>query len=225
MSQHTTQLSSTTSLCPTCLERVPGTYEARDDAVYLTRSCPDHGTSSRKVWESLDHWEWASDFGPANETEASEDLTVDGDHTCLAVVEITQDCNLACSYCFAGSGPGSEQLPFEHVVDLLETVREEGGTRPIQFSDGEPTVHDRLPDLVERAREMGFEHIEVNTNGIALAQREGYAERLAEAGVTAIYLQFDGVTESRGSRSSSGSRTKRSSRLSHSVPGRITVSN
>jgi uncharacterized radical SAM superfamily Fe-S cluster-containing enzyme len=194
VSQHHTQLSSTTSLCPTCLERVPGTYEAQDDAVYLTRSCPDHGTSSRKVWGSLDHWEWASDFGPPNETDASEDLTVDGDHACLAVVEITHDCNLSCSYCFAGSGPGGEQLPFEHMVDLLETVRKEGGTRPIQFSGGEPTVHDCLPDLVERAREMGFEHIEVNTNGIALAQREGYAKRLAEAGVTAIYLQFDGVT-------------------------------
>lgn len=194
MSQGSPQLSSTTSLCPTCLERVPGAYEARNNAVYLTRSCPEHGTSSRKVWESLDHWEWASDFGPANETDASEDLTVDGDHACLAVVEITQDCNLSCSYCFANSGPGGKQLSFEAVIDLLDTVRKEGGTRPIQFSGGEPTVHDDLPGLIEEAREMGFEHIEVNTNGIELARQEGYAERLADVGVTAIYLQFDGVT-------------------------------
>jgi uncharacterized radical SAM superfamily Fe-S cluster-containing enzyme len=194
VSHGSTYLSSTTSLCPTCLERVPGAYETRDDAVYLTRSCPEHRTTSRRVWESLDHWEWASDFGPTNERDASEDLTVDGDHACLAVVEITQDCNLSCSYCFASSGPGGTQLPFENVVGLLDTVRKEGGTRPIQFSGGEPTVHDQLPELVEQAREMGFEHIEVNTNGINLAHREGYAERLADAGVTAIYLQFDGIT-------------------------------
>lgn len=157
-------------------------------------ACPDHGTSSRKVWESLDHWEWARDFGPTNETDVGEDLTIDGDHACLAVVEITQDCNLSCSYCFASSGPGGSQRPFEDVIDLLETVREESGTRPIQFSGGEPTVHDELPELVEHAREMGFEHIEVNTNGINLVRQEGYAERLADAGVTAIYLQFDDVT-------------------------------
>ncbi|WP_255152784.1 radical SAM protein [Halorarius halobius] len=217
MSEERTHLSSTTSLCPTCLERVPGTYEARDDAVFLRRSCPDHGTTSRKVWESLDHWRWARQFGP--ETDVADDggsdtgdptsdtgccsggtcssgggLRVDGDHACLAVVEITQDCNLSCSYCFASSGPGGKQLPFDEVVDLLDTVRAEGGTRPIQFSGGEPTVHDDLPELVERAREMGFEHVEVNTNGIELATQQGYAERLADAGVTAIYLQFDGVT-------------------------------
>lgn len=194
MSQDRSQLSSTTSLCPTCLERVPGVYEARDGAVYLTRQCPEHGESSRQVWTSLDHWEWADEFGPDAGTAASDDLTVDGDHACLAVVEITQDCNLSCSYCFASSGPGGKQLPVEDVVDLLETIRDKGGPRPIQFSGGEPTVHDDLPDLVEHARRMGFEHVEVNTNGINLARRTGYAEQLADAGVTAIYLQFDGVT-------------------------------
>jgi len=194
VSQPQTELATTTSLCPTCLERVDGTYVARDDSVYLTRSCPDHGETSRKVWESLEHWEWAGDFGPSNDGDVSDDLSVDGDHACLAVVEITQDCNLSCSYCFASSGPGGKQLSFEEVRDLLETVREEGGTRPIQFSGGEPTVHDDLVDLVAEAQEMGFEHVEVNTNGIELANRDGFADELADAGVTAIYLQFDGVT-------------------------------
>ena len=194
MSQRSTQLTPTTSLCPTCLERVPGAYEARDDAVYLERSCPDHGTTSRKVWESFDHWEWASAFGPATESEPSEALTVDGEHACLAVVEITQDCNLSCSYCFASSGPGGTHLPYEDVIDLLETVQNEGGARPIQFSGGEPTVHPQLPALIHDAREMGFGHVEVNTNGITLATQDGYAEQLADAGVTAIYLQFDGLT-------------------------------
>lgn len=194
MSKDETQISATTSLCPTCLTRVPGVYERRNNAVYLTRSCPDHGTASHKVWDSLDHWEWANDFGPTNETEASEELTVDGDHACLAVIEVTQDCNLSCSYCFASSGPGGTQLPFEAVIDRLDTVRNAGGTRPIQFSGGEPTVRDDLSELVETARKMGFDHIEVNTNGIELAHTEGYAERLATAGVTAVYLQFDGLT-------------------------------
>jgi uncharacterized radical SAM superfamily Fe-S cluster-containing enzyme len=185
-------LAETTSLCPTCLERVPGCYESRDGAVHLTRTCPDHGTTSREVWGSLDHWEWAADLDP--DYGADGDLTVDGDHACLAVVEVTQDCNLSCSYCFAGSGPGGKQRAPEDVIALLEVVREEAGTRPIQFSGGEPTVRDDLPALVERAVQMGFDHVQVNTNGIRVAREDGYAQRLADAGVTALYLQFDGLT-------------------------------
>ena len=194
-------LATTTSLCPTCLDRVPGEYVAQDEAVYLTRDCPDHGTASRKVWGSVDHWEWAGEFGPTVDGDPGEgdpvgtdgDLTVDNDHACLAVVEVTQDCNLSCSYCFASSGPGGKHRSFEGVVDLLETVKKTGGTRPVQFSGGEPTVREDLPALVERAREMGFEHVQVNTNGLKLATVEGYAGTLAEAGVTAVYLQFDGL--------------------------------
>ncbi|MFB6303027.1 MAG: radical SAM protein [Haloferacaceae archaeon] len=219
MSREPPRLASTTSLCPRCLEPVPGHYEARGGDVYLARTCPDHGGSSRQVWGSIDHWEWVREFGPTVEGDPDTgapdccgtggdcgtrddtapdpdtgDLTVDNDHACLAVVEVTEDCNLSCSYCFASSGPGGRERPFEEVVDLFDTVRRGGGPRPLQLSGGEPTVRDDLPALIERAREMGFEHVQVNTNGLRLAGEDGYAERLADAGLTAIYLQFDGLS-------------------------------
>ncbi len=184
--------SETTSLCPECLEPVPGRYEAGDDGVYLARECETHGATDRKVWDSVAHWEWAAGVGPP--TEHTGDLTVENDHACLAVVEVTSDCNLSCSYCYASSGPGGTHRSQAAVVDLLETVQADGGPRPIQFSGGEPTVRDDLPDLVETARGMGFEHVQINSNGLRLAREDGYAERLADAGVTAIYLQFDGLT-------------------------------
>lgn len=55
MADQRRSLSSTTSLCPQCLDRVPGAYETDKESVYLTRTCPDHGTVTRKVWKSLDH--------------------------------------------------------------------------------------------------------------------------------------------------------------------------
>jgi uncharacterized radical SAM superfamily Fe-S cluster-containing enzyme len=195
MSRQSTRLSSTTSLCPDCLERVPGHYEARDGAVHLTRTCEEHGTTSRNVWGSLDHWEWAGQLGPEFEFDGDADFTVENDHACLAVVEVTQDCNLSCSFCFVSSGPGGKQLSQSEIVDRLETVKAGGGPRPIQFSGGEPTVREDLPELVETATEMGFEHVQINTNGLRLAHEEGYAGELADAGVTAIYLQFDGLEE------------------------------
>jgi uncharacterized radical SAM superfamily Fe-S cluster-containing enzyme len=185
-------LATATSLCPDCLERVPGRYERRDGGVFLTRECPTHGTASRRVWGSFDHWEWAADFGP-DPVHDGGDLTVDPDHACLAVVEVTEDCNLSCSYCFASSGPGGTHRSRETVEAMLDTVADAGG-RPVQFSGGEPTVRDDLPALVESARERGIDHVEVNTNGIRLATEDGYARRLADAGVTALYLQFDGLT-------------------------------
>lgn len=194
MGAEETGLGSTTSLCPECLERVPGEYEERDDSVHLRRECPEHGGFDRVVWDSADHWRWAETFQPDAEFDPTGDLTVDNDHACLAVVEVTQDCNLSCAYCFASSGPGGRELPYEEVIGLLETIVDSGGPRPIQFSGGEPTIRDDLPELVAAAREMGFEHIQINTNGIVLADQAGYAETLVEAGATAIYLQFDGLT-------------------------------
>lgn len=189
------QLASTTSLCPDCLERVPGHYEARDGEVYLTRTCDDHGTTSRKVWGAVDHWEWAGGLGPEFDDDGESDFTVENDHACLAVVEVTEDCNLSCSFCFASSGPGGAHRSKAEVVELLETVRKGGGPRPIQFSGGEPTVRDDLPELVETATDMGFEHVQVNTNGIRFAHEDGYAAALADVGVTAVYLQFDGLED------------------------------
>ena len=179
----------TTSLCPTCLEPAPGRYVEQEGRVRLERTCPEHGGSSEPVWANAEHWAWAKGYGPPELPEG--DLQVANQHACLAVVEVTQGCNL-CSFCFASSGPGGEHLPREEVIELLEVVRSDGGPRPIQFSGGEPTIRDDLPELVAQARGMGFEHIEVNTNGIRLAQEEGYAQELSEAGVSAIYLQFDG---------------------------------
>ena len=185
------ELATTTSLCPDCLEPVPGRYERRAEGVFLTRECSDHGTVSRQVWGSFDHWEWAAEFGPSP-THDGGDLTVDPDHACLAVVEVTDDCNLSCSFCFASSGPGGDHRSTAELDALLDTVVEAGG-RPIQFSGGEPTVRDDLPELVTRARDRGIDHVEVNTNGIRLATEDGYARTLADAGVTAVYLQFDGL--------------------------------
>jgi uncharacterized radical SAM superfamily Fe-S cluster-containing enzyme len=189
-------LAETTSLCPDCLERVPGRYEVRGDRVHLARDCPDHGATSREVWGSVDHWEWAHEMaaGPAPTPEPEGEFAVDNDHACLAVVEVTEDCNLSCSFCFASSGPGGAHRPREEIIDLLATVKADGGPRPVQFSGGEPTVRDDLPELVELATDMGFEHIQVNTNGLRLATDDGYARQLADAGVTAVYLQFDGLT-------------------------------
>ncbi len=78
----------------------------------------------------------------------------------------------------------------------MQTLR---GLRPvpctsIQFTGGEPTIHPDFLRIIATAREMGFSHIQIATNGLKIADRD-FARRCQEAGLHTLYLQFDGVGE------------------------------
>ncbi len=68
-------------------------------------------------------------------------------------------------------------------------------TPGIQYSGGEPTVREDLVDLIKLAKEEGFVHTQIATNGIALANSLQLVKDLKEAGLNTVYMQFDGVTE------------------------------
>ena len=55
-------------------------------------------------------------------------------------------------------------------------------------------MREDLPELVQLATEMGFMHVEINSNGIRMAQNPEYCRELKKAGTSTVYLQFDGVT-------------------------------
>ncbi|MGB0653643.1 MAG: radical SAM protein [Thermoplasmatota archaeon] len=191
-------LDEATSLCPECFAAVPCQYEERDGQVFQTKRCSEHGAFSSLYWHDADHYRWTRTY---REPERAQEAAgccdgAPGRRKCLAVVNVTDNCNLACSYCFASSRPGLADVPFEEVKGLLRTVIDQsGGPTPIQFSGGEPTTRDDLPELLLTAAGLGFEHMEVNSNGIRIAQEEGYAAQLKAAGATTVYLQFDGFGE------------------------------
>ncbi len=64
----------------------------------------------------------------------------------------------------------------------------------VQITGGEPTCRKDLPEIIRMGREKGFWGIEVNTNGLVIAARDGYLEELVWAGLTGVYLSFDGLT-------------------------------
>jgi 7,8-dihydro-6-hydroxymethylpterin dimethyltransferase len=69
------------------------------------------------------------------------------------------------------------------------------GSKAIQITGGEPTIREDLLDIVRMAKEVGFSHIQVNTNGIKLADDLEYCKQLKEAKVNTVYMSFDGVTK------------------------------
>lgn len=191
----------TASLCPHCLRRIPARRITEGGAVYLEKSCPEHGDLERVlVWNEFPRpfREWAR----GRHTVASGSETCPGDcglcpehrqQTCTAILEVTGRCNLRCPYCFAAAGGAPDPEP-EQIAAMLQAVRDSAGLCPLQLSGGEPTLRDDLPRIVAAARELGFDHVQINTNGIRLAEDEAYGRALVDAGATAVYLQFDGVT-------------------------------
>ncbi len=79
---------------------------------------------------------------------------------------------------------------------MLENLRANQPVKAtaLQFSGGEPTIRKDLIELIKKAKELGFRHVEINTNGLKLAQDPEFAKQIRAAGVSTIYLQFDGLT-------------------------------
>jgi hypothetical protein len=89
----------------------------------------------------------------------------------------------------------NEDPNIEQIADALKKLlRYESQPTSLQLSGGEPTVRQDLADIINIASEFGFTSIEINTNGIELAKKPKLAKELADAGLTGIYLQFDGLT-------------------------------
>lgn len=204
------ELGRTESLCPVCLGRIPAERVVEEGSVYLKKKCPQHGSFRALIWrDAALYEEWALGSRPADRPRAPLYDSIRGcpfdcglcaEHeggTCTAVMEITYRCDIKCPVCFANGGSGD---PFE---PDLKTIREmyeaimlqNGGPCSVQLSGGEPTVRDDLCDVIRTGKELGFRHIQVNTNGLRIAREPAYLEKLKDSGADLIYLQFDGLSD------------------------------
>jgi uncharacterized radical SAM superfamily Fe-S cluster-containing enzyme len=202
--------TQTSSLCPHCLRRVPALRIIEKDEVYLKKSCPQHGDLGKTlVWRNSpkSYLEWtrfpaglSGDVHRPAQKGCPYDCGLCSSHkqkTCTAIIEVTHRCDLGCPVCFAASGLSTHPDPHvDQIRHVLEVVMEQAGTCPIQFSGGEPTLRDDLPEIVALARKLAFDHIQINTNGIRLAQDIDFGRALKDSGATVLYIQFDGLSES-----------------------------
>ncbi len=203
----------TESLCPVCLRRVPASYRRSGGAVILHKTCPEHGDFSVPVWKEYeggpDFLAWRSGIRkpayPAHPARPRDKgcpydcgLCPDHEqHTCVGLIEVTRRCSLCCPVCYAGSGAGSaaDDPPAEKIAFMLDSLFAASGPCHVQFSGGEPTERNDLPELIRLAAEKHFSLIQVNTNGLRLAREKGYARQLRAAGLDSVYLQFDGLSD------------------------------
>ena len=199
----------TTSLCETCLALVPAKIISEGDNVFYLKRCRDHGVQKTLVCDDLGYWKAQKDWlKPGDRPLATQTRTDHGcpydcglcpdheQHSCLAIIEVNEACNLTCPVCFAASSIHKDaHRPLAEIEAMLDTlVASEGEPDLVQFSGGEPTLHPQFFDILAAARKRPIRHLMINTNGLRIAREAGFAERLAAFMPRfEVYLQFDSL--------------------------------
>jgi uncharacterized radical SAM superfamily Fe-S cluster-containing enzyme len=201
-------LSTTESVCPHCLRTLPAERIERGGVVYLRKTCPDHGSFETVIWRGGPAFsDWNRPKIPAfpehPNTKVDKGCPYDcglcPDHRqqpCCVLLEVTQRCDLGCPVCYASAGGSVPPDPDMRTVEKwYRKLIRAGGPFNIQLSGGEPTLRDDLPEIIRLGRSLGFTFFQLNTNGLRIARDREYLRQLKFAGLSVVYLQFDGVDD------------------------------
>jgi len=202
-------LGATQSLCPECLKLVPTKIIDRQGRVYFRKRCAEHGLREDFICSDVrwyDRYDYALPAKVPSTTRSPIDKGCPFDcglceeheqHTCIGVLEITDNCNLECPMCYAGSKPGLKHRSVEQVRTAIDAlVASEGRVEVLQISGGEPTTHPELETVLDYALSQPIDYVMINTNGIRLARDPKLMQRLAQhRDRIEIYLQLDGLED------------------------------
>lgn len=200
-------IHETTGLCRVCKNAVRARVVAGPEGdVWMRKDCQSHGPQDVRLSDDAAWYERTRAIRPRIERPRSAAREVE--HGCpfdcgpctshlqrvrLPVVTITSACNLDCPICYVhnrSEGPyhmGVDE--FRAVLDHL--VRDQGGELDIvNLTGGEPTVHPRLLELLEVARDAGVHRVTLCTNGLRLARDESLVAELARLRAR-VALSFD----------------------------------
>lgn len=184
--------------------------------IYLEKTCAEHGKFEDVYWGDAELFKWFNNNWSKTKYDGSGlekphtatsmgcpfDCGICPQHktpTILGIIDVTNRCNMACPICFAYVGATNYvyEPSYDQIVDMIKVLRSNSpwACNALQFSGGEPTLRNDLPDLIREAQKAGVSHVEVNTNGIRIAEDVQYFRKLLDAGLSTLYLQFDGLKE------------------------------
>jgi len=206
------KIKDTRSVCPECLKILPAEIFERDNKVWIRKTCPKHGEFEDLYWGDYQMYLKAMRFLHDGKGVSNPNVTIENplcptvcglckmhkSHTALGNIVVTNRCDLQCFYCFFyAKAMGYVYEPsLEQIRMMLRVMREEKPVRAnaVQLTGGEPLMRDDIIDIIRIAKEEGYDHVQLNTNGIRLSLDFELVKRIKQAGVNTIYLSYDGIT-------------------------------
>jgi uncharacterized radical SAM superfamily Fe-S cluster-containing enzyme len=189
----------------------PGVIEAEileeGGRILMRKACAKHGPFEDALSNHPDFFRKMERLAFGRDFECVDDCNVH-DHGANSIrsgrgtyliVDLTNRCNMMCSPCFMDANAASyvHELSIEDIRVIFSNALSFKPQREINilFSGGEPTVSPIFLDAVRHAKSMGFHRLHVATNGVHFAESRDFAFQAKEAGLHAVYLQLDGVSE------------------------------
>jgi uncharacterized radical SAM superfamily Fe-S cluster-containing enzyme len=201
----------TLSTCPHCYALVAAVLYEKGGKVYERKVCPEHGEFEELYFGDYATYERFRRYQRDGKGVWTPNVQLSApcpyncglcprhkSHTALLNIAVTNRCELRCWYCFfyAVKAGYVYEPSLNHIRFMLREARRmlPYPAIAVQITGGEPLLRDDIVDIVRVAREEGYHHIQVNTEGVRLAFDPDIAVKLREAGTNVVYMSFDGVT-------------------------------
>ncbi len=109
----------------------------------------------------------------------------------VVIWNLTRTCNLRCRHCYTTSAdvPFPGELSHEQAMAVLEDLHG-FGIPALILSGGEPLSRFDFFPLAERARELGFRHLSLSTNGTKVAD---HIDAISDLGFDYVGISLDGI--------------------------------
>jgi uncharacterized radical SAM superfamily Fe-S cluster-containing enzyme len=200
-------IRKTSSICPVCLKKIRAEIFEENGKIIIKKRCDQHGDfsavhwQSAKVFHSVENCDWLNSKANKNKDGACSlncgFCSKHASDAVIAVIDVTDKCDLKCPVCFAGAPSRNDVLDpsIEEIHRMLQFLKKLEPAPPVVLlSGGEPLVRDDLAEIVRIAHRLRFMII-LATNGLRISENPKFAQELKRAGLNIVYLQFDGVTD------------------------------
>ena len=126
----------TNSICSTCLQKVEAKVIIQDDRVYLHKWCPQHRSERVLISTDAEYYKLSRQtlkpgqmprrFNTPIKYGCPYDCGLCPDHeqhSCLTLLEITDQCNLTCPVCYSESSPKrTTHRSMEQIEFMLDSI-------------------------------------------------------------------------------------------------------
>jgi len=168
----------TQSLCPECYNEVPAQVIEKNDRVYISKECPEHGKFEVMIEKDAKIYKRLMNKKDPEECNKFDSLTI----------SVTHDCDMSCSVCYLPKRDG-KKLSLEEIKNTI--ARFSNGS--VRLTGGEPNCRGDIPEIVKYISKLKRNSILI-TNGLRLSDKE-VVRQVRNAGLTRVHFPFYGFDD------------------------------